>query len=75
MSKSKSKGKHLSKPNREAIEDGVRAGRSARGIAASIGVAPATVTREVKTNRTVAEPKRGAAPTWPRDASATPTAR
>lgn len=32
---SRLKGKHLSKPNREFIEGGVRAGRSARGIAAA----------------------------------------
>lgn len=32
---SRSKGKHLSKPNREFIEGGVRVGRSARGIAAA----------------------------------------
>lgn len=32
---SRSKGKHLSKPNREFIEGGVRAGRSARDIAAA----------------------------------------
>lgn len=54
----KSKGKHLSKANREVIEDGIRDGRSARRIAAMIDVAPSTVTHEVKTNRTITEPKR-----------------
>ena len=52
------KGKHLSRESRQAIEDGLRAGRSARDIAAAIGVAPSTVTREVRVNRTVSEPRR-----------------
>lgn len=53
-----SKGRHLTKANREVIEDGLRAGRSARRIAAMAGVSPSTVTREVKANRTVIELKR-----------------
>lgn len=55
---SKPKKKHLSKENREVIEDALRNGRSARHIASMINVAPSTVTREVSTNRTVREPKR-----------------
>lgn len=54
----RSKGAHLTRANREVIEDGVREGRSARAIARMIDVAPSTVTREVKTNRTLTEPKR-----------------
>jgi IS30 family transposase len=52
-----SKGKHLSKENREAVEDGIRTGDSARKIAKRIGVSASTVTREVKRNRTVREKK------------------
>jgi transposase, IS30 family len=51
-------GKHLSKENREVVEDALHAGKSARHIANMIDVAPSTITREVKTNRTVREPKR-----------------
>ena len=53
-----SKGKHLSKANREVVEDGVRSGSPARRIAAMLDVAPSTVIHEVKVNRSVAEPKR-----------------
>lgn len=54
----KSRGKHLCKEQREVIEDGIRAGDSARSIARRIGVSPSTVTREVKANRTVTEARR-----------------
>jgi IS30 family transposase len=52
-----SKRKHLSKENREVIEEGIRAGDSARKIAKRIDVSASTVTREVKQNRTVREMK------------------
>jgi IS30 family transposase len=54
----KSKGKHLTREDRDVIEAGIRDGDSARGIAKSIGVSASTVTREVKANRTVRERKR-----------------
>ena len=50
--------KHLSKENREVIEDALRSGKSARHIATMIDVAASTVTREVSTNRTIREAKR-----------------
>ncbi|MDR2492406.1 MAG: helix-turn-helix domain-containing protein, partial [Coriobacteriales bacterium] len=53
----KPKGKHLSKENREAVEEGVRAGDSARWIAKRTGVSASTVTREARRNRTVREKK------------------
>jgi len=51
------KGSHLSKEDRESIEEGLRAGESARSIAKRIGASPSTVTREVRQNRTVREKK------------------
>jgi len=53
----KSKGKHLTKENREVIEAGVREGASSRKIGKQIDVSASTVTREVKTNRIVREKK------------------
>ena len=47
-----SKGKHLTLQDREIIEDGVRNGLGCREIADTLGVAPSTVSREVKQNRT-----------------------
>lgn len=49
----RSKGKHLTKEDREVIEDGIRSGRSARSIAKRVDVSPSTVTREVRAHRTV----------------------
>lgn len=49
------KGRHLGKESREVIERGVRNGDSARKISKAIGVSASTVTREVRTNRTVRE--------------------
>lgn len=49
----KSKGKHLTKENREVIEAGIRGVDSARQIAKRIDVHASTVTREVKANRTI----------------------
>ena len=51
-----SKGKHIDEDIREAIQDGIGRGDSARSIAKSTGVSPSTVTREVKANRTVRVP-------------------
>lgn len=56
----KSKGMHLTRANREVIEEGLREGKSARAIARMIDVSPSTVTREVRTNRTLIEQKRRA---------------
>lgn len=53
----RSKGKHLSKENREVIESGIRDVDSARKIAKRLDVNVSTVTREVKTNRTIRVPK------------------
>lgn len=53
----KSKGKHLSKENREVIELGIRNTDSARNIARRLDVNVSTVTREVKANRTIRIPK------------------
>ena len=53
----KSKGKHLSKENREVIEAGLRCGDSARKIAKRLDVAPSTLVREVKSNRSIRIPK------------------
>ena len=53
----KPKGKHLSKENREVIEIGIRNHDSARAIAKRLDVNASTVTREVKTNRTIREKK------------------
>lgn len=50
-------GRHLTIESREAIEEGLANGDSARTIAKRIGASPSTVTREVKANRTVREPK------------------
>lgn len=52
------KSKHMSRENREVIESGLKAGDSARRIAARIDVSPSTVVREVRRNRTVREPSR-----------------
>jgi|LSQX01.3.fsa_nt_gb IS30 family transposase len=52
-----SKGKHLTKSNREVIEDGVYAGDSSRSIARKLDVSASTITREVKANRTIKEKK------------------
>lgn len=49
------KRKHMDKDSRVAIEEGIRNGDSCRKIAASAGVSPSTVTREVRSNRTVTE--------------------
>lgn len=51
------KGKHLMKEDRDIIEAGIINGSSARTIARSIGVSASTITREVKTNRTIREKK------------------
>ena len=48
----KEKGKHLTRENREVIEDGISQGASARKIAKRLNVSPSTVTREVKNHRT-----------------------
>lgn len=53
----RSKGKRLSRENREVIEAGIRDGDSSRSIAKRIGASPSTVTREVRAHRTVAEKK------------------
>ncbi len=53
----KIKGSHLSKENREVIEAGIRNHVSARTIAKRISVSPSTVTREVRTHRTIREKK------------------
>lgn len=53
----KSMGKHLTKENREVIEEGIRNRDSARTIAKRIDVSPSTVTREAKAHRTVKERK------------------
>jgi IS30 family transposase len=50
-----SKGKHLSKENREVVEAGIRDGDSARKIAKRMDVSASTVTREVRQNRTIRE--------------------
>lgn len=47
--------KQLTKENREVVEAGIREGASCRLIAKRLGVAPSTVTREVRANRTVRE--------------------
>ena len=52
ISMAREKGKHLTKENREVIEDGVSQGASARKIAKRLDVSPSTVTREVKNHRT-----------------------
>jgi transposase, IS30 family len=48
-----SKGKHLTKENREVIEFGIKNKDSARTIAKRIDVSPSTIVREVKQNRTM----------------------
>ena len=53
-----SKGKHIDEDIREAIQEGIGRGDSARSIAKSTGVSPSTVTREVRANRTVRVPSR-----------------
>ncbi len=45
-------GRYLSEGERVVITDGVRAGRSARSIAAELGRAVSTVSRELARNRT-----------------------
>lgn len=54
---SKTKGKHLTKENREVIEVGIRDVESCRKIAKRIDVSASTVTREVRVNRTIREKK------------------
>lgn len=49
--------KHLTKEQREVIEAGLLNNDSARTIAKRLGVSPSTITREVKTNRTLREKK------------------
>ena len=56
---SKSTGKHMSRANREVIEDGIRKGDSARAIAKRIGFSPSSITREVKGHRSLRYPKKG----------------
>lgn len=51
--------KQIGIDQRDVIARGLNEGWSARRIAASIGVHPSTVTREVKANRTVRERPRG----------------
>lgn len=53
-----SRGKHIDEDIREAIQEGIGRGDSARSIAKSTGVSPSTVTREVRANRTVRVPAR-----------------
>ena len=53
------KRKHMDKDSRVAIEEGIGNGDSCRAIASLIGVSPSTVTREVRSNRTVTERARG----------------
>jgi IS30 family transposase len=52
-----SKGKHLTREDRDVIEAGICDGDSSRRIAESLGVSASTITREVKANRTVREKK------------------
>jgi IS30 family transposase len=52
-----SRGKHLTRKDRDVIEAGICNGSSARSIARSLGVSASTVTREIKANRTVREKK------------------
>lgn len=49
--------KHLTKEQREVIEAGLLNNDSARTIAKRLRVSPSTITREVKTNRTLREKK------------------
>ena len=53
-----SRGKHLTREDREAVEEGIRGGGSARGIARAIGVSASTVAREARANRTAKDRKR-----------------
>ena len=53
ISMAREKGKHLTKENREVIEDGINQSASARKIAKRLDVSPSTVTREVKNHRTL----------------------
>lgn len=53
----KSAGKHLTKENREVIEDGLASCSSASTIAKRLSVSTSTVTREVKANRQMRERK------------------
>lgn len=52
------KGAHLAQDQRQAMQDGLCAHRSARSMAKAVGVSPSTVTREAKTNRSIVEPER-----------------
>jgi transposase len=56
-------GRYLTEDERIAIADGVRAGRSARSIAADLGRAVSTVCRELERNQTAGG---GYRPTRPR---------
>jgi IS30 family transposase len=53
----KGKGKHLTLADRVRIEQGINNKESFSAIARAIGVAPSTITREVKTNRHAYMPK------------------
>lgn len=48
--------KHMDKNSRVLIEEGVYDGKSCRSIASSLAVAPSTVSRELRNNRTVVVP-------------------
>ena len=54
---SRAKKTHMNIEMREIIEEGLRKGDSARTIAKRLSVSPSTITREVKTNRTVKRKK------------------
>ena len=56
---SRAKKTHMNIEMREIIEEGLRKGDSARTIAKRLSVSPSTITREVKTNRTVKRKKAG----------------
>ncbi len=50
--------RHMTRDNREVIEDGIRKGISARSIARRINFSASSVTREVKNHRTVKYPRK-----------------
>ena len=53
-----SKGKHLDLEDRIVIEEGIAHGLSARALSQRLHVSASTVTREIKTNRTIKVPER-----------------
>lgn len=53
------KGKHLDRPDRDVIDGGIREGLSLREISRRLHVAPSTIGREVRANRTVRPSGRG----------------